>query len=41
MTASIQQDPNAQNVKILLFIMTKHNMQIFGVSSFFKVQNNI
>ena len=29
-----------ERLKTTLFIMTKHDLQIFGVSSLFKLQNN-
>ena len=34
-------DRTQKRFKITLFIRTKHNMRIFGVISFFKLQNNI
>ena len=29
-----------KQLKWMLFIMSKHNIQIYGVSPFFKLQNN-
>ena len=37
----LKSDPNTKKMlKRMLFVMTKHNMQTFGVSPFFKVRNN-
>ena len=41
MPASIlKQDPNTEKVQRALFIKTKHNMHIFRVIPFIKLQNN-
>ena len=38
MTKLSKQDPNDKRLKKMLFIMMKHNIQIFGGSPFCKLQ---